>query len=425
MKNTLYGFIWRVHFYAGLIVLPFLIVLALSGSVYLFKPQLDKLVYSKLVTVSAVTNAPLSENALVEKVKVQFPEARIATYYSPLSSEHSAQFDLNTKEGILSVFYNPYDGSFLGERKNEDYIQEIARKIHGELLIGDWGDRIVELAACWAIILILTGLYLTWPQLTFLPNFKLQGRAFWRDIHISSGLLGSVFIFFLIASGLPWSGIFGNKIMHVWEQYPDKMFSNLPKSTVLTESLNKDRINVVPWATEKIAMPESQSQEGQPLPLTSAIEIALKENVTKPLVVTFPKGKLGVYTVSAVTGDPKKERLVHIDQYSGKVLISFGYADYSKVAATVQYGISLHEGKYFGLANQLLGLFACVMLILLSITGAIMWWKRKPLPNQTQFSSLSKEHKNLVISFALFFGIIFPLVGISLIVVTIIEKIRK
>ena len=36
-----YRIIWRWHFYAGLFCLPFIVVLSLSGAVYLFKPQID------------------------------------------------------------------------------------------------------------------------------------------------------------------------------------------------------------------------------------------------------------------------------------------------------------------------------------------------------------------------------------------------
>lgn len=38
-----YALAWRWHFYAGLFVAPFMILLALTGIVYLFKPQLDEI----------------------------------------------------------------------------------------------------------------------------------------------------------------------------------------------------------------------------------------------------------------------------------------------------------------------------------------------------------------------------------------------
>lgn len=48
-----YALAWRWHFYAGLFVAPFMILLALTGIVYLFKPQLDALLYPQLLRVEA------------------------------------------------------------------------------------------------------------------------------------------------------------------------------------------------------------------------------------------------------------------------------------------------------------------------------------------------------------------------------------
>ena len=32
----------------------------------------------------------------------------------------------------------------------------------------------------------------------------------------------------------------------------------------------------------------------------------------------------------------------------------------------------------FGLANQLLMLLACLLILLASVSGLVMWWKRRP-----------------------------------------------
>ena len=37
----LYRTIWRWHFYAGLIVAPFLLILAVTGAIYLFNDELN------------------------------------------------------------------------------------------------------------------------------------------------------------------------------------------------------------------------------------------------------------------------------------------------------------------------------------------------------------------------------------------------
>ena len=49
---SFYNLAWRWHFYAGLFVAPFMILLSLTGIIYLFKPQLDSLMYSDLLTVT-------------------------------------------------------------------------------------------------------------------------------------------------------------------------------------------------------------------------------------------------------------------------------------------------------------------------------------------------------------------------------------
>jgi uncharacterized iron-regulated membrane protein len=41
-------------------------------------------------------------------------------------------------------------------------------------------------------------------------------------------------------------------------------------------------------------------------------------------------------------------------------------------------GIALHQGDYFGLANQLLCVLTCLGLIASSVFGVVMWWKRRP-----------------------------------------------
>ena len=38
---SLYRTLWRWHFYAGLFCVPFVVLLAITGSIYLFKPQVE------------------------------------------------------------------------------------------------------------------------------------------------------------------------------------------------------------------------------------------------------------------------------------------------------------------------------------------------------------------------------------------------
>jgi uncharacterized iron-regulated membrane protein len=50
-NQKLYRVIWRWHFYAGILFAPFMILLAITGSVYLFKPQVESMLYKPYYTV--------------------------------------------------------------------------------------------------------------------------------------------------------------------------------------------------------------------------------------------------------------------------------------------------------------------------------------------------------------------------------------
>ena len=40
--RRLYRAVWRWHFYAGIFCIPFVVWLACTGSIYLFKPQIER-----------------------------------------------------------------------------------------------------------------------------------------------------------------------------------------------------------------------------------------------------------------------------------------------------------------------------------------------------------------------------------------------
>ena len=47
------------------------------------------------------------------------------------------------------------------------------------------------------------------------------------------------------------------------------------------------------------------------------------------------------------------ERVIHLDQYSGAVLYDAGLADLGPLGRLAEWGVSVHMGQEFGLANQL------------------------------------------------------------------------
>jgi uncharacterized iron-regulated membrane protein len=138
--------------------------------VYLFKPQLNSLLYSRLLNVSPATHTVTYQQQL-DAVEREYPNATILSIATPHVAERSTQFDLTTERGQnLSVFVNPYNGQVLGQRDNGKDPASIALMLHGSLMTASWlgsetwGDRLIEVVAAWSIVLVVTGMYLWRPR---------------------------------------------------------------------------------------------------------------------------------------------------------------------------------------------------------------------------------------------------------------------
>jgi uncharacterized iron-regulated membrane protein len=449
--NRFYRTVWRWHFYAGLFVIPFMLILAATGIIYLFKPQLDAAMYHNLMFVSPGTTAlPYTEQ--VQSVQKAYPNATVTQITPNVADDRSSEVLITTADKQnLMAFVNPYTGQVLGDRDEDNNLQAIARKIHGELLIGKLGDYLVELAACWGLVLLISGIYLWLPRKkisimgTLIPRLWSQNkRIFWRDLHAVPGFYGILLIGFLILTGLPWTGFWGETFANVYGKFPAQMWNNIPTSTVLTGSLNQ-RGQVVPWAVEQFPMPQSTASghenhanhrdvsstaaqagvaPGTTVDLNSVIALAQAKDAPPGFSVTLPEGATGVYTVSAFPNDPTQEVTMHIDQYSGQVLADVRWKDYGLVPKAVEMGTAIHMGKYFGLANQLLMLVAALIVMLLSITGAVMWWQRRPQESGLIGAPAMPpyvQNWRVPLAIVAVMGLAFPLVGLSLVIVLLLD----
>lgn len=440
MRTSFYNLAWRWHFYAGLLVAPVLILLAITGIIYLFKPQLDPLMYPHLLQVQAQETA-LSADAQLARVRETYPSAIVDQYLPPASPDSSAQFVLQVNGATLDLFINPYTGQVLGTQHGLYNLQAIARALHGELMVGKVGDAVVELAAGWGIVLVVSGLYLWWPRGSggagvFWPRLRSRGRAFWRDLHAVIGFWGSLGLLFMLLTGMTWTGIWGKQYAELWNRFPTGMFSEVPLSDVKARTLNDAARQTVPWALETTPMPMSGgahaehmghagADSGPAAPqvgLQAVVETANRAGVHPGYSITLPKTGTGVYTVAVFADDPRNDATLHVDQYTGQVLVDVRYAQYGLLARATELAVMLHEGKMFGLANQLIVLLVCLMVLLGSVSGLVIWWKRRPakglgVPPLRHGLPLWKTAVAVMIAL----GVAFPLVGASLLAVAALE----
>ena len=420
---------WRWHFYAAFLVAPVLLILAVTGLIYLFRFQLEPLLHADLMQVSAPSAGSIQQPYANQLAAVErsFPDAAIVSMTEPRSSGRSTVFSVAMPDdSTRDVFVNPYGAEVLGSLNPDTTVSGYAVRIHGELMAGKWGERLIELAACWAIVMAITGYYLFWKGRRARNR---QPRSM-RSRHAQIGLVAGVGLLFLLVSGLPWTGFWGEKAQTIASSKGTSFWSldhgaiSDPAST-LDESLPHTHADL-PWAQGESPVPRSSQPTGERsvANVDTAVAVASDTGLRHPMTVALPAADDGVFSVIGFAfGAPSDERTVHVDQYGGDVVSTYGFDDYPMLAKVVAQGIGLHEGRTFGPWSMAASTLMCLLVIASCVTGPLMWWKRRPsgsLGAPRGRMPLRGTPVLLVVLIAL--GIFLPFFGLSVLVVLLLDQ---
>jgi uncharacterized iron-regulated membrane protein len=161
---------------------------------------------------------------------------------------------------------------------------------------------------------------------------------------------------------------------------------------------------------------------GPPIDVAQAAAIFGREGLTTGYRLVYPRNEHDVFTAYTYPDQPEGQRTIHLDQYTGEVVNDVSFENYGAGAKTVELGVAIHMGNYFGLINQLLMLAISLGGALLAITGPIMWLKRRRAGLGAPPPFKGKRAGWAVYASLAVFGMFFPLLGISLLVVLAFER---
>lgn len=407
-EPSYYNFFWRWHFYAGLFIFPILLIMAVTGVMYLLQPQIEDALYNDKFYLAEPYEGAMDHDVLIANAKAEYQPKKIHSYQPPQASGESVQVMLTTKDGDkITAFMHPKTGEIIGTINEDWRLMNLARAIHGGLMLGTFGELVVEAVACWTIILVITGLYLWWPRGKkdrgrFLPKFHLKGRKFWREIHSVFGAWVSLWILAIILTGLPWSVLWGDlfsKTGHALDEgFPKAIFSERPRSI------------------SEATLPE--------VSMNTLMHTLSELNIQHDYKIDYPWFPGGVYAVMPTRhgGDAKDVAYIFLDHHTGEVIKDLRWNDIGAFGRAASIGVQFHEGRLFGSFNQIMNLFAVLVLIGLTLTGPIMWWKRKPVgelgaPTVKKKVKLSPVFLGVIGFLALFL----PLFGLSLVLILVGE----
>jgi uncharacterized iron-regulated membrane protein len=361
--------LWRWHFHAGLLCIPFVAVLAVTGSIYLFKPQIDAFA-DRAVDSLEVTGVRATGEQHIAAALASLPGSKLFVYEVPLEPDDAVRVHLYSPDGTGRIVYvHPETLAVLKSVPHTARFTEIVRMLHGELLAGQTGALLVELAASWALIMLGTGLYLWWPRDSrglagsAYPRLNRGSRVFWRDLHAVTGVWISLLALFLLITALPWTTVVGQNIstLRSWVATSPPGWATLSTDEHAQHRRAADAVEIT-----------------TPLTIDEVIARVAPQRLEPPVRLYLPNENQPHWRVRSETQNRPRVRELTLDPVTGALLHEDRFADKSAFDKAIHVGIAAHEGQLFGLPNQLLGLATALGLLLLCVSASVMWWRRRP-----------------------------------------------
>lgn len=428
--SALHRFVWRWHFFAGLMVAPVVIMLAATGALYLYGDEIESVLYADVIEVTPVDGAT-SAGVQQAAVLSAYPGGQVIRFTLPERPGRAAEWMITTASGdVRTVMVDPADARITGSLDTASRLTTVLGDLHGELMMGRAGDLIVELASCWTVVLLVTGVFLWWPRQRRLagvmwPRFGSGGRRILRDLHAVPSIWNLPVILFLLLTGLPWSGFWGENLARLGtlSSEPD-LFAPTPNFTAppAADGASSQRLEEhvhagdLPWSIRQATLPAvRQDDAGTGVDADTLMRVAAERGIDQAgLRVIYPSGPGGVFTLSYVPDRAEAQRTVHINPADGRILQDIGWDGYSALGKTVEFGVIVHMGRQFGEINRIILLASCLVLIATVCFGIATWWRRRPPGRLAAPPRSGLGRPAVVLPVAVVLGLLFPLAGLSM-----------
>ncbi|WP_028811336.1 PepSY-associated TM helix domain-containing protein [Streptomyces flavidovirens] len=387
--SALRPLVLRIHFYAGLLIAPLLLVAATSGLLYALSFQAEKFLYSNELEVP-VGDRSLPVGDQLAAARKAHPEGTVTAVWPSAEDGATTRVLMTTPEveegKSLAVFVDPYTAEVRGELASygssgalplRTWLDELHRDLH----LGDLGRHYSELAASWLWVVALGGLLLwlgrrrTARRDLIVPERGAKGRRKTLSWHGTVGMWAVLGLVLLSATGLTWSRYAGENIGAVQDQLGG---ATPVVSAALTEGAGDGGDGHEGHGDGHGGGGSHEGMAGMDIGIDNALAAARQAGIEGKLSVILPSEGSGYVVKETDTQFPVHLDSVAVDPADGRVIDELRFADYPLLAKLTRFGIDAHTGVFLGLANQLALAALAFALIMLTVWGYRMWWLRRP-----------------------------------------------
>ncbi len=437
----------RLHFYAGILVGPFLIVAALTGGAYAIAPSVEQIVYRDQLHTSSTGESRSLADQVGAAMRVR-PDLTVSAVRPPAAPGDTTRvlFDdpsLGESER-QAVFVDPVTLEIKGELVSYGSAAALPFRawlsnLHRNLHLGDPGRIYSELAASWLWVVALGGVAL-WishvrrrrtaaTDLVTLDR-SAAGRNRTRNRHAVVGMWIVVGLVFLSATGLTWSKYTGDNVTGL------RSAMNWMTPTVNTEISAPESAGAPAGSghhgTDHGAAQEHSATLSTIPDLDRVLAAAHAAGVDGAVEVGIPSSADTAFTVTQ-TRQPWQfsPDSVAVDGATGRIVDESRFADWPLAAQLTNWGIALHMGILFGRLSQIGLLLLAIALVAVIVRGYQMWWQRRPRhsgpfgvgrpPARGVLRRLSVPWTIALVAATVVVGWFIPLLGISLVAFLVVD----
>jgi len=399
--DTFFRRVWRWHFWAGLLSAPVVVVVAVTGAIYAFKDEIEDATDADLRFVPpAEVRAPLSRQVSAATARGE-PATQVTLSADP---RRSTVVLVSTPSGPRAMYVNPYTAEVVGEGPPRNEFFAVVLAVHRRLFADTFGRILVELATCWAVVLVVSGVYLWVPKAwravkgVWVPRVRAKPYVVLRDLHTLSGFyLGPVLVL-LAVTGLFFS------IVWMW-------------------SVNTVTGGAGEFPRHFLAGPPSAEGVIAPAALDAAERDARREHPANTLVVMLPTARTEpvVVRVRGLSG-PSYVASVAVDRTTGEVLSRKAFdPDLTWYEKLRMWVLPVHQGSAYGWPTKALAAACCLGLAWLAVSGVWMWLVRRPAGRSGFPRASAAPVPKAAVVVILLLAVFFPVVGLSLVAVLVGE----
>ncbi|MBM7170274.1 PepSY domain-containing protein [Streptomyces sp. G44] len=382
--------ILRTHFYAGLLIAPFLLVAAATGLLYACSYQVEKLVYADELRVPvAADRDELPLKRQVAAAREAHPEGTVSAVRPAPEEGATTRVLLSGVPGVdpdrtLAVFVNPYTAEVRGALEQYGSSGALPLRtwisgLHRDLHLGEPGRLYSELAASWLWVTAGGGLVLWFGRRRARRKLRnTTGRRRTLSLHGAVGAWTAAGLFFLSATGLTWSTYAGQSVADLREAVGQT-------TPAVTASLEPgagaaDADEHSGHGGSGASADAARGRRAADVGLDAVLKSARGQGLSGPVEIVPPadaSSGSSAYVVKQIQrGWPEKQDTVAVDPADGKVTDVLRFDDYPVLAKLTRWGIDAHAGSLFGVVNQIALAALALGLILLIVWGYRMWWQR-------------------------------------------------